>query len=149
MAIEQMTPPEAKAAIDQDANSILLDVRTEMEFAQGHPAGAINIPVAIPGPGGMQPNPEFMQVVEKVVAKDKSIFCSCAAGMRSQMAADRMAQAGYERLVNIQGGFGGLIQNGVVMVKGWQEEGLPVDTDVNDNNSYAGLKQNAGRVKRS
>ena len=143
MPIQQMNPPETKAAMDADPDAVYLDVRTEMEFAQGHAAGAINIPVATPGSGGMQPNPEFMQVVEKVVAKDRSIFCTCAAGMRSQMAADMMAQAGYERLVNIQGGFSGVIQNGVVMVKGWQEEGLPVDTDVNDGNSYAGLKERA------
>ena len=40
-----------------------------MEFAQGHPEGAINIPIAVPGAAGMMPNPDFLNVVQKTLAR--------------------------------------------------------------------------------
>lgn len=142
MAITQLEPKEAKEAMDSADDSVLIDVRTEMEFAQGHPAGAINIPFALQGPGGMMPNSEFLDVVQKVLTdKDQQIFCSCQVGGRSQMAADLMTQAGYTNLVNVQGGFGGRVENGVLVVTGWRDSGLPVENEVNDSNSYASLKE--------
>ncbi len=144
MAITQLEPREAKAAMDEAENAVYLDVRTEMEFAQGHPQGAINIPVAIPGVAGMMPNPDFLKVVQNALPdKDQPVFCGCQVGMRSQMAAELMARAGYSNLVNIQGGFGGKVENGVLVVVGWRDAHLPVETDVNEANSYASLKARA------
>jgi rhodanese-related sulfurtransferase len=142
MPIEQLTPPEANEAMNSDPEAILLDVRTEGEFAEGHPEGALNIPVLFAVQGGMQPNPEFVEVAEKVLSKDCRIVCSCQVGKRSQMAAQLLEQAGYGSLVNVQGGFGGLMDpaSGEVIV-GWRDEGLPVSAKVTDDNSYAGLKQ--------
>lgn len=144
MPITQLEPKEAKAALDETDGSVYLDVRTEMEFAQGHPEGAINIPVAVPGAGGMMPNPDFLNVVQKVLSdKDRAIFCGCQVGVRSQMAAELMSQVGYSNLVNVQGGFGGRVENGALVVVGWRDSGLPVETAVTVENSYASLKQKA------
>ncbi|MCY3870341.1 MAG: rhodanese-like domain-containing protein [Gemmatimonadetes bacterium] len=144
MAIKQLEPGEAKTAMDEAENSVYLDVRTEMEFAQGHPEGAINIPIAVPGPGGMVPNPDFLNVVQKTLSdKEQPIFCGCQSGMRSQMATDLMARLGYSNLANVQGGFGGKVENGVLVVVGWRDSNLPVETDVNDSNSYTGIKARA------
>lgn len=144
MPIKQLEPREAKAAMDEGENSVYLDVRTEMEFAQGHPEGAINIPIAIPGPAGMMPNPDFLNIVQKTLPnKEQPVFCGCQVGMRSQMAAELMAQTGYSNLVNVQGGFGGKVENGVLVVVGWRDSNLPVETDVNDSNSYASLRAEA------
>ncbi len=144
MAVKQLEPTAAKAAMDEAENSVYLDVRTEMEFAQGHPEGAINIPIAVPGPGGMVPNPDFLNIVQKTLSdKEQPIFCGCHSGMRSQMAADLMARLGYSNLANVQGGFGGKVENGVLVVVGWRDSNLPVETDVNDSNSYASIKARA------
>lgn len=144
MAITQMEPPQAKAAMDETEGSVYLDVRTEMEFAQGHATGAINIPVVFPAAGGMMPNPDFPSVIQNILPdKDQTIFCGCQVGGRSQMAAEMLSQLGYTNLVNIQGGFGGLVQNGVLVVTGWRDSGLPVETDVNEANSYESFKQKA------
>ena len=141
MAVKQLEPEEAKTAMDEAENSVYLDVRTEMEFAQGHPEGAINIPIAVPGPAGMVPNPDFLNIVQKTLSdKEQPIFCGCQSGMRSQMAADLMERLGYSNLANVQGGFGGKVENGVLVVVGWRDSNLPVETDVNDSNSYAGIK---------
>lgn len=144
MPIQQMEPKEAKAAMDAAEKAIYLDVRTEMEFAQGHPEGAINIPAAVPGPGGMVQNPQFLLVVEKTLTdKNQPIFCGCQVGVRSQMAAEWMARAGYANLINVQGGFGGRMLNGV-LIKGWRDCGLLVGKTITEENSYAGLKKKAG-----
>ena len=145
MPIQQMKPPEAKAALDEDPEAVYLDVRTEMEFERGHAEGAINVPVVFPQPGGgMELNVEFLSVVEKVLPRDKQIICGCQAGMRSQRAAEILESARYENLVNVDGGFGGKVdQGGMLLVPGWQDSGLPVSTEVSDDNSYQGLKKKA------
>ena len=142
MPIEQSTPPDVKDLLESNPEVVYLDVRTESEFAAGHPTGAINIPVVFPGPGGqMQLNPEFLAVAEGAIPKDVKIVCGCQVGRRSQTAAEIMSQAGYEDLINMQGGFGGLQDptTGEV-VMGWQDEGFPVEAGATEENSYKAQK---------
>ena len=144
MPIEQSTPPEVKELLEAHPEAIYLDVRTEGEFAAGHPVGAINIPVAFPGAGGMAVNPDFLQVVEAVISKDAKIVCGCQVGGRSQAAAGMMEQAGYGDLVNMQGGFGGLQDPATgEVITGWQDEGYPVESGSTDANSYEAQKAKA------
>ena len=147
MEIKQMTSPEVKAEIDANPDAIYLDVRTEMEFQMGHPEGAINVPVVFPDPatGGMKLNLDFLPVVEKILPREKQIFCGCQMGGRSQKAAEILAQEGYTNLANVKGGFGGARDmSGNVVVPGWQASGLPVSGDSSDEVSYSGLKKKAG-----
>ena len=65
MAIKEVTPQQAHEILTNDAGVVYIDVRTEREFANGHPAGAVNIPVAFPDPArGMMVNADFVKVVE-------------------------------------------------------------------------------------
>ena len=48
MAIKQLEPGEAKTAMDEAENSVYLDVRTEMEFAQGIPKALSISPLQFP-----------------------------------------------------------------------------------------------------
>ena len=123
----------------------IVDVRTEAEFAQSHPAGAINIPVVfIKGPGQMEPNDDFLAVAEKVLPKDKKLVVGCMAGGRSQRACEILEEAGYGDLTNVRGGFGGARdQSGKVVVAGWRDAGLPVSSEVGEN-SYQSLRGKAG-----
>jgi rhodanese-related sulfurtransferase len=145
MPIQQTTPEEAQRLLDQGHRYI--DVRTEPEFANGHPAGALNIPVAAPDPatGQMAVNPDFLAVVQAHFPKDARLIVGCQSGMRSQRAAEMLAQAGYANVINMQGGFGGQRdQTGRTVVPGWSESGLPVSTDCPAESSYAGLRGKAG-----
>lgn len=146
MAVEQITPPDAQALMEQDPQVVYLDVRTVAEFTAGHPRGALNIPVVFfDAAQRLVPNPDFLKVVEANLPKDTRIIVGCQAGMRSQRAADILAQAGYTRVANMQGGFGGARdQAGRVIVPGWQECGLPVSTDNGEGVSYASLAAKAG-----
>lgn len=146
MAVEQITPPEAQALMEQDPQVVYLDVRTVAEFTAGHPRGARNIPVVFFDAAHRPvPNPDFLTVVEANIPKDTRIIVGCQAGMRSQRAAEILTQAGYTRVANMQGGFGGARdQTGRVVVPGWQECGLPVSTDNGEGVSYASLAAKAG-----
>jgi rhodanese-related sulfurtransferase len=145
MPINQTEPSQAYEILKANPEAVYLDVRTEAEFAQGHPAGAINIPVVfIKGPGQMEPNDDFLRVAEKVLPKDKKLVVGCMAGGRSQRACEILEGAGFNDLTNVRGGFGGARdQSGRVVVTGWRDAGLPVSSDVGEN-SYQSLRRKAG-----
>ena len=44
MAIKEITPQQTHDILTADPGAVYIDVRTEREFANGHPAGAVNIP---------------------------------------------------------------------------------------------------------
>jgi rhodanese-related sulfurtransferase len=130
MSIQQITPQEAYAQMAQDKDLVYLDVRTVPEFEAGHPPSALNIPVVLPDPaaGRMVPNPDFLPTVEATIPKDAKIIVGCMSGGRSQYAAEVLADAGYQHLANMQGGFGGARDPmGRVVMPGWQDYGLPVE----------------------
>ncbi|MGZ6226970.1 MAG: rhodanese-like domain-containing protein [Candidatus Binataceae bacterium] len=145
MPINQVEPPQAHEILKSNPEAIYLDVRTEPEFAQGHPEGAINVPVVfIKGPGQMELNGEFVDVVAKTLAPGKKLVVGCLAGGRSQRACELLEAAGYSDLTNVRGGFGGARDAaGQVVVTGWRDAGLPVSSEVGDN-SYQALRRKAG-----
>ena len=145
MPINQVEPPQAHEILKSNPDAIYLDVRTEPEFAQGHPDGAINVPVVfIKGPGQMELNGEFVDVVAKTLPREKKLVVGCLAGGRSQRACELLEAAGYADLTNVRGGFGGARDaSGQVVVAGWRDAGLPVSTEVGDN-SYQALRLKAG-----
>jgi rhodanese-related sulfurtransferase len=146
MPIKQLKPVEAHEVLKSNPDAIYLDVRTENEFAAGHPAGAINIPVVfIKGPGQMQINPDFVEIAEQVLPKNGALVVGCMSGGRSQRACEMLEEAGYADLTNVVGGFGGQRDaTGQVVAPGWRDAGLPVSNDVGDA-SYAALRKKAGK----
>ncbi len=145
MAIKQLEPPEAHEILKVNPDAVYLDVRTEPEFAQGHPAGAINVPVVfIKGPGQMELNGDFLTVVVKTLPREKKLVVGCLAGGRSQRACELLEAAGYIDLANVCGGFGGARNpSGQVVVTGWRDAGLPVSSELGDN-TYQALRKKAG-----
>src|SRR4030095_7083018 len=95
MAIKEVTPQQAHEILTNDANVVYIDVRTEREFANGHPAGAVNIPVAFPDPArGMMVNADFVKVVEASFPHDKKIIVGCHAAPRSDGHRERAGMVG-------------------------------------------------------
>ena len=138
MAIKEITPQQAYDVLLKEADAIYIDVRTDREFAAGHPQNAINIPVAFPDPArGMVMNADFVKVVEANFPKDKKIILGCQAGPRSNAAAGLLQQAGYQDVSNMIGGFGGVRDPmGNVITPGWSSLNLPVSQDNGEGVNY-------------
>jgi rhodanese-related sulfurtransferase len=141
MAIKEVTPQQAHDILGSDASAVYIDVRTEREFANGHPQGAVNIPITFHDPArGMTPNSHFVRVVEANFPHGKKIVVGCQAGPRSTAAAGLLQQAGFQDVSNMLGGFGGMRdQMGNVIAPGWAASGLPVSNDNGEGVSYQSL----------
>lgn len=86
----------------QDANAQIIDVRTAEEFASGHLARATNI------------NVESGNFEAELASLDKNATYSiyCRSGRRSQIAASKMAEAGFTKIINLNGGLVDLLNAG-------------------------------------
>jgi rhodanese-related sulfurtransferase len=129
MEIRQTTPPDAYETLQRDPNAVYLDVRTPEEFAAGHPAGAVNVPLLFFRAGTSTPNPDFVPAVQRLIPPAKALLVGCQAGGRSQRGAELLVAAGYTDVSNVRGGFGGARDDtGRIVIPGWREAGLPVET---------------------
>src|SRR5204862_3101547 len=88
MEIRETTPPEAYETLEADPAAVYLDVRTEVEFEAGHPAGARNVPVVFLDPATRQPtpNPDFVATVERTIPRSTKLLVGCQSGPRSARA---------------------------------------------------------------
>ena len=92
---EQITPQQAKEIMDTEQEYIIIDARTEEEFAEGHIENAILIPEY-----------EIAQRAEKELPdKDALILVYCRSGRRSKIASEELVKLGYTNVKE----FGGII----------------------------------------
>lgn len=141
--IRRVSPAEASALLAE--GYVYVDVRSVQEFEAGHPAGALNVPIAHAGTGGMTPNPDFARVMRSRFAPDAKIVVGCAAGKRSLAAAEQLVAAGFTDIVDQRAGWSGARDAfGAVTEPGWQRAGLPTATNAEPGRSFAGLLAGAG-----
>ena len=92
---QQISAQEAKTIMDTEKDYIIIDARTEEEFAAGHIANAILIP-------------EY-DIAERAEAelpdKDALILVYCRSGRRSKIASEELVKLGYTNVKE----FGGII----------------------------------------
>ena len=92
---EQISMDEAKKIMESEEDYILLDVREQEEFDEGHIPGAILIPYTeIEAKAG-----------EVLTDKDELILVYCRSGRRSKIASESLAKLGYTNVKE----FGGII----------------------------------------
>ena len=90
-----ITAEEAKRIMDSEEGYIILDVRTQEEYDQGHIPGAIVIS-----------HEEITEKAEDVLTdKDQLILVYCRSGRRSKIAAEALVELGYTNIKE----FGGII----------------------------------------
>ena len=90
-----ITAEEAKQIMDSEEGYIILDVRTQEEYDQGHIPGAIVIS-----------HEEIAEKAEDVLTdKDQLILVYCRSGRRSKIAAEALVELGYTNIKE----FGGII----------------------------------------
>lgn len=90
-----ITAEEAKKIMDTETDYVILDVRTQEEYDQGHIPGAIVIP-----------DTEIKARAEEVLPdKDEMILVYCRSGRRSKNAAQILVELGYTNILE----FGGIL----------------------------------------
>jgi len=80
------------AALPRDGSVTLLDMRTAMEYANGHIEGFINMPL-----DGLRGRLHELD-------KTKKVFVTCQVGLRGYIAARILAQNGFD-VYNLSGGY--------------------------------------------
>ena len=95
LGYEQISAEKAKEIMDSGVDYIVIDARTDEEFAQGHIKDAILIP-------------EY-EIVDRAESelpdKDALILVYCRSGRRSKIASDELVKLGYNNVKE----FGGII----------------------------------------
>jgi rhodanese-related sulfurtransferase len=134
---------EAKSLLDRGYR--YLDVRRPEEYDAGHPAGALNVPVMLSGGGGMVPNAEFAEVMRALFPLDAKLVVGCHSGKRSARAAQELAALGYDNVVDMRAGFGGVRDAfGKLREPGWADAGQPTELTTTGG-AWAELRRRAGR----
>ena len=87
-----LTAEEAKARLDEDDSVILLDVRTQAEFDEGHIPGAVCLP-----------NEDITPDLPLPFDKDAEVLVYCRSGRRSAEAAEKLADMGYANVPPLVG----------------------------------------------
>ena len=88
-----ITAEEAKQIMDTEEGYIILDVRTQEEYDQGHIPGAILIS-----------HEEIAEKAEDVLTdKDQLILVYCRSGRRSKIAAEALVELGYTNIKEFGG----------------------------------------------
>ena len=90
----QVSSEEAAQMMESEKDYIILDVRRQDEFSSGHIPGAINIA-----------NETISEdsVKDVLPDKDQRIFIYCRSGNRSKQASEKLAQMGYNNIIEFGG----------------------------------------------
>lgn len=99
--VGEVGPGEATRMLNRD-NAIMIDMRTDKEYREGHVASAVHIP-----------SMDNLAALEKYRGKPVIVYCN--SGSRSAGFCSRLRKQGFEPVYNLRGG-----------IHGWQKADLPV-----------------------
>jgi len=100
--MDQMTPTELKAQLENDDAPCVLDVREPWELEVARLENTIDIP--------MNQLPEKVNELRDQLGT-RTLIVMCHSGVRSAMAIQFLHQQGFERVANLEGG-----------IQGWSEQ---------------------------
>lgn len=103
---KQVSMEEGLELMEADSDYILLDVRRDDEFEEGHIPGAINIPNESIG----------TEEIAELPDKNQTIYVYCRSGNRSKQASQKLVDLGHTDVIE----FGGIIDYSGEIEKGRQ-----------------------------
>ena len=80
----------------ESSDVILIDVRTPMEFSQGHIQGSVNV--------DFKDEKDFQNYFENL-DRSETIFLYCRSGNRSRKSAEKLIDLGFNKIYDLDGGF--------------------------------------------
>ena len=97
--VKEITIEQARERLRQNLQAVLLDVREDIEWQNGHAAGAVHLGKGV-----------FERDVEKMFPDPKTeIIMYCGGGYRSVLTADAAQKMDYTKVSSLMGGYKGLI----------------------------------------
>ena len=133
--LHDLSPAAAYALLQTNPHSILIDIRSSMEYLfVGHPVGSVHI-AWIDEPD-WSPNPHFAAEVEQLLTgkfkgcqphTDISVMLICRSGKRSRDAGNALLSAGFQQIMHVDEGFEGERDDDHhrSTLGGWRFHGLP------------------------
>ncbi len=109
--LKSLLPQEATLLMNHE-NAVVLDVREDNEYAQGHILNSVHIPLST--------LTDKMERLEKY--RNRPIIASCMSGNRSGRACGVLKKNGFENVHNLKGG-----------IIAWQNASLPLTKGKNKN----------------
>jgi rhodanese-related sulfurtransferase len=106
--VEETNVADVKRRIDAGEKFVLVDVREDNEWAQGHVPGAVHL-----GKGIIE-----RDIEARVPDTGAKVVLYCGGGFRSALVADNLQKMGYTNVESMDGGW-----------RGWLEAGLPTGKD--------------------
>jgi len=110
MATNVITPAELNEKITKGEAIELVDVRTPVEFREVHVAAARNVPLD-------RLDPQVVQQGRNGSA-DRPLYVICKSGSRGQQACRKFDEAGFENVINVEGGTEACVAAGLDVVRG-------------------------------
>ena len=106
--VKETNVADVQRRIDGGEKFLLVDVREDSEWAQGHVPGAVHL-----GRGIIE-----RDIEARVPQTDAKLVLYCGGGFRSALVADNLQKMGYTNVESMDGGW-----------KGWLAAGLPTAKD--------------------
>jgi len=106
--VKETNVPDVKRRIDAGEKFVLVDVREESEWANGHLPGAIHL-----GKGIIE-----RDIEQRVPDTHTKLILYCGGGFRSALVADNLQKMGYTHVESMDGGW-----------KGWLAANYPTKKD--------------------
>jgi len=100
--VNEISVAEARGRLETNPKAILLDVREDHEWKDGHAAEAIHL-----GKGILERDLE-----KKFPDPNTEILMYCGGGFRSALTCDAAQKMGYRKVSSIIGGYKGLVAAG-------------------------------------
>jgi len=98
--VTEITVDQAREYLGQNPRAILVDVREDIEWTNGHATQAVHL-----GKGILERD------LEKVIPdRDAEIIMYCGGGFRSILTADVARRMGYRNVASLAGGYKALVQ---------------------------------------
>ena len=125
--IEEMDAPGARDLLDSIDPPLLVDVREQDEWNEGHLPGAVHVPR-----GNLE-----SRIERAAPDRSRPVVLYCQSGNRSAFAAKTLEELGYENVVSLAGGF-----------TDWKRNGFPTRYLVNDASVFHDIPVVHGSIYR-
>jgi len=106
--VKETNVADVKRRLDAGEKFVMVDVREESEWAQGHVPGAIHL-----GKGIIE-----RDIEQRVPDTNTKLVLYCGGGFRSTLATDNLQKMGYTNVESMDGGWKGWVSGGLPTQKG-------------------------------